>query len=339
MGPVRGSANGRRANGPRLLPGSTAAYAVATLLVVLAAILRWALGFLTEDLQAFTTFYPALLFAVLWGGAGAGIYAALLGGIIGWWAFLPPYAVLWPLTRGDEINLLTYLVASVLIVWAIDHYRKLTKRLQDEEKFRKLAVDELAHRLKNKLATIQAIVSLRLREHPHVRHEITRSLAALTATDDLITTMQGQGAPIGDILATELAPYDVSRISMEGPDCLLSPKLALTMALLVHELATNAAKYGAFSNSAGKLSINWRLSAAKLYLEWRESGGPPVALPSHRGFGTRLFLRALEPFSGNVDATFAPTGLVCKLSVVLPENAPTIAQEAAGKASEALAAE
>ena len=336
---MRGSGGGRFANWPRFVPGSAEAYAVAALLVALAGVLRWTLGLTTEDLQAFTTFYPAVLFAALWGGAAVGVFAAFLGGFISWWAFLPPSLVLWPLTRGEEINLLTYFFASVLIVWATDHYRRLTKRLQDEENFRKLAVDELAHRLKNKLATIQAIVSLRLREHPHVRDEIANSLAALTATDDLITTMQGQGARIGDILAAELAPYVVSRVSMEGPDCLLPPKLALTMALLVHELATNAAKYGAFSNSAGKLSINWRLSAAKLHLEWRESGGPPVELPSDRGFGTRLFLRALEPFSGHVAATFAPTGLVCKLSVVLPEHAPTIAQEAVGKASEALAAE
>ena len=183
-----------------------------------------------------------------------------------------------------------------------------------EEKFRKLAVDELAHRLKNKLATIQAIVSLRLREHPQVRDEIASSLDVLSATDDMITKMQGQGASISDILSTELAPYDVSRISMEGPDCLLSPKLALTMSLLVHELATNAAKYGALSVSAGKLSINWSLSDLQLILDWRETGGPLVNPPSHGGFGTRLFLRALEPFSGKVQATFAPSGLACKLS-------------------------
>ena len=129
-----------------------------------------------------------------------------------------------------------------------------------------MAVDELAHRLKNELATIQAIVSLRLREQPHVRDEIASSLAALTATDDLITTMQGHGARIGDILATEPPPYVVSRIWMEGPPCLLAPKLALTMSLLLHDLATNAAKYGALSNSAGKLAIGWRLSAAKVNL-------------------------------------------------------------------------
>ena len=285
---MRGSGNGRSTSWRRLLPGSAEAYAIATLLVVLASLLRWGLEFFTTNLQAFTTFYPAVLFATLWGGAGAGIFATFLGGVLSWWAFLPPYTVLLPLSRADEINLLTYFVSSILVVWATDHYRRLTKRLQDEDTFRKLAVDELAHRLKNKLATIQAIVGFRLREHPHVRDEITAALTALTATDDLITATQGEGARIGDILSTELAPYDVSRISMTGPDCLLSPRLALTMALLVHELATNAAKYGALSSAAGKLAIDWTLSDTRLNLHWRESGGPPVSPPliavSARGY-------------------------------------------------------
>ena len=338
---MHGPGDGRRRNWPRLLPGSAEAYAFATLLIVLAGLLRWALGFLTEDLQAFTTFYPAVLFATLLGGAGVGIFAAILGGIISWWAFLPPYSVLLPLTHGDEINLLTFVFSSMVIVWATDHYRRLTKRLRDEEGFRKLAVEELAHRLKNKLATIQAIVNIRLREHPHVRDQIVGALSALTATDDLITATQGQGARIGDILSTELAPYGMSRISIDGPDCLLSPKLALTMALLVHELATNAAKYGALADAAGKLAINWRLSGVRLNLDWRESGGPPVSTPTHRGFGTRLFLRALEQFSGKVDATFAPSGLVCTLSVVLPEDKdkPRSADDVSAERTEVFAAD
>ena len=104
---MHGSGSGRRVKWPRFFPGSAEAYAAATLLVVLASLLRWGLEFLTEDLQAFTTFYPSVLFAALWGGAGGGIFATILGGIFSWWAFLPPYTVLLPLARADEINLLT----------------------------------------------------------------------------------------------------------------------------------------------------------------------------------------------------------------------------------------
>jgi two-component sensor histidine kinase len=94
------------------------------------------------------------------------------------------------------------------------------------------------------------------------------------------------------------------------------------MALLFHELATNAAKYGALAGSAGKISV--------LNLEWRESGGPPVNIPNHRGFGTRLFLRALEQFGGKVEITFASTGLVCKLSVPLSDLTLSIVPPASG---------
>jgi two-component sensor histidine kinase len=95
------------------------------------------------------------------------------------------------------------------------------------------------------------------------------------------------------------------------------------MALLFHELATNAAKYGALSHSVGKISVRWSHSDSWLNLEWHESEGPPVTISNHRGFGTRLFLRALEQFGGKVDATLASTGLVCKLSVPLSDLTPS----------------
>ena len=310
--------NPMQINWQRLSPGSVEAYLLATLMVVVASLIRWGLGLLVDDVQAFTTFYPAVLFATLFGGAGVGISAAIASTIISGWKFLPPSGGLLHLTPAEEINLLTFAISTLLIVWAADHYRKLTKRLQDEEKFRKLAVEELAHRLKNKISTIQAVISFRLREYPEVMDKIIRSLGALSATDDLIMTTQGHGADFRDVLSAELTPYDISRISMAGPNCLLPPKQALIVTLLIHELATNAAKYGALSNDNGKLSIDWSYVDGRLSVVWHEDGGPTVTQPTHRGFGTRLFQRALEQFNGKVDATFAPTGLVCKLGLVLP---------------------
>ena len=127
---------------------------------------------------------------------------------------------------------------------------------------RKLAVEELAHRLKNKIATIQAIISYQLREHPDIRSDIIGRLVALSATDDLITAMHGRGASIRAILSTELGPYELSRISLQGPDILLGPNIAITIVLVVHELATNAAKHGALSQSDGNLSIGWSASGS-----------------------------------------------------------------------------
>ena len=314
----------------RIPAGSAEAYVFATFCVAIAGIVRWTIGIFVEGVVPFATFFPAALFAALVGGMGPGIFAAVLGGVIGWWAFLDPPKTFLPLTVAQQISIIFYFITSLVIVWAADHYRKVTKRLEDEEKFRELAVEELAHRLKNKVATIQSIISLRLREDPQTRDEIINCLGSLRATDELIIATQGAGARIRDILSAELCPYDAARLSIEGPDILLAPKLALTAALLFHELATNAAKYGALSRSLGKVSVHWSYSAPWLSIEWSESDGPPVSVPNHRGFGTRLFLRALEQFGGNVDTTFAPTGLVCKMNVPLSEDTPSIVPSVPG---------
>ena len=126
---------------------------------------------------------------------------------------------------------------------------------------------------------------------------------------------------------------------MEGPNCLLPPKHALMMALLVHELATNAAKYGSFSNSTGRLSINWSFSDPRLNIDWRESGGPLVTPPTRGGFGSRLFLRALEQFGGKVEPNFASTGLVCKLTIVLEDGNPKVVPGPSGEKTKVFAAD
>jgi two-component sensor histidine kinase len=307
----------------RAPPGSAEAYLIATVLVVIASLARWGLGFFGAPLLPFTAYYPAILFAAYFGGLQVSIFAAILGGLIGSWAFLPPY-FMFVYTPTRAFELLAYLCACALIIWGANSYRRLVDRLQDEEKLRKLAVDELAHRLKNKIASIQAIISYQLRDHPEIRDGIAARLAALSGTDDLIMESQGHGAGIRDIIFTELRPYELSRISMAGPNVVLAPTLALTIALLVHELATNAAKYGALSTPAGKLSIHWSISHRTLDLEWRESGGPTVASAIRQGFGLRLLSRALDQFGGSTAMTFEPTGVVCKISARLPEDAPSI---------------
>ena len=232
-------------------PGSAEAYAFATICIVLASLVRWILGLISPDILPFATFFPAILLAALVGGPGPGIFAATLGGVIGWWAFLAPQFALLPLAPHHQIDLLLYLFSALIIVWGADHYRRLASRLADEEALRRLSVEELSHRLKNKLATIQAILRLRLREHRQLSIDVIASLDALMATDNLIMQTQGQGARIRDILFAEVRPYEASRVIIDGPDVLLPPKLASVMALLVHELATNAAKYGALSSPAG----------------------------------------------------------------------------------------
>ena len=265
-------------------PGSVETYLAATVLVVVASLVRWGLGFLGGTLLTFTTFYPVVLFATYFGGPRVGVFASIAGGLVAWWAFLLPHVGFFPIEISGELELLTYAVACTLIIWGADSYRRLAKRLREEERLRVLAVEELAHRLKNKIASIQSIISYQLREQPQLRDDIIARLVALSATDDLIMAAQGRGASLRAILSTELKPYGLARISMEGPDIILSPTFALTMTLIVHELATNAAKYGALSRPAGKLSVHWSLADRALNLNWREAGGPPIDLTNSSRF-------------------------------------------------------
>jgi len=304
----------------QIAPDSYQAYVFALGCVGAATLSEYALLSFDGDISPLETFYPAVLFAALIGGIGPGIAAAVFGGLLTWWALMPPYFSFGLSAYADRITLLTYVVASALIVWGADYFRGLSKRLEDEEHFRKLAVEELAHRLKNKTATIQAIVSIQLRNNPQIRDDILGRLMALATADGLLEQAHAQGAHLHEIAAAELGPYLASRVAIQGVDVLLPPKLALTLALLVHELATNAAKYGALSSPGGQVSVTSSLTHSVLHIEWCESGGPPVSAPTRRGFGLTLLQRALEQFQGRVETDFAPTGLICKMSLRLSDE-------------------
>jgi two-component sensor histidine kinase len=304
----------------RLKPGSTEAYGFAVFCIALATLIRWASGMLAGDGFVFASYYPAVLFATYAGGAMTGGFAALLSVVIGWWAFIPPHFAFTPFTAEIYSKLLAFLFASALIIWGAERYRRLLTRLEEEEELRELAVGELAHRLKNKIATIQSVISAKLRDDPKTRNAIISLLSSLSATDDLIMATQGQGASFRDILDAEVGPYDISRISMQGPDLFLPPKLAMTLALVVHELATNAAKYGALAAPVGKLDIRWALSGRRMTIDWRESDGPLIGPITHRGFGSQLLSRALIQFDGSIESRFQPTGLICAMNLAVPRE-------------------
>lgn len=197
------------------------------------------------------------------------------------------------------------------------------QRLAMEQRFRQRVVEELAHRLRNKVATVQAIVRHVLKGHSDLRTEILGRLESLSATDELMIATQGRGADLADIVDAELAPFRSSQVSVSGPQVSLDPKRALTMALLLHELATNASKYGAFSVAGGKVAIKWAIAEDRLEMEWRESDGPAVAEPSHHGFGSRLITEIVELLGGKIDARFDPEGLVCRAYIELADGVPS----------------
>jgi len=189
------------------------------------------------------------------------------------------------------------------------------------ERQQKLLLDELNHRVKNTLATVQSIASQTLRTTPDAtafREAFEARLMALSTTHDLLTATNWRSAAVRDVLLSEMRPHGPERYRLKGPDVALAPAQAVALGLLVHELSTNAAKYGALASAEGCVSVNWSVREGLLDLLWTETGGPPVAPPTRRGFGSRLIERSLEgSLGGRASLDFAPDGLVCRVRLPL----------------------
>jgi len=200
-----------------------------------------------------------------------------------------------------------------------------------------LMLDELNHRVKNTLATVQAIATQTLAKAPDLesfRVAFHARLMALSKTHNLLAADAWTGARLRDIVAGELEPFQRDepdadpRVRIRGEEVLLSPKLALALSMAVHELATNASKYGALSGPTGCVEVGWQVPTedghAHLRLQWTERGGPPVDTPVRRGFGTRLITEGLA-FELNGEATidYAKSGVVCVIDVPLSEEGAT----------------
>lgn len=183
---------------------------------------------------------------------------------------------------------------------------------------------ELGHRLKNALAVTQAIALQTIRradDLPTAERTVSERLAALGRAADVLTEASWSSATLDAVAHAAVDVHDGARFRLDGPAVTLPPSLAISMALALHELATNAIKYGALSTPAGSVDLCWRITdgaVAGLTLEWRESGGPPVALPTRRGFGTTLIERTLRAaFKAEAHIDYAPTGLVFRLQAPL----------------------
>ncbi|HEX6374653.1 MAG TPA: PAS domain S-box protein [Allosphingosinicella sp.] len=209
----------------------------------------------------------------------------------------------------------------------ITESRRAEAELRDSERHLRLLVDELNHRVKNTLAIVQGLAQQSFRGGgvpADVRRGFEGRLAALAAAHDLLTCRNWEGAELGDLVASVAAPHCGERMAIDGPPLRLPPKLAVTLALALHELCTNAAKYGALSAPGGRVAVTWTKAGGpepELRLRWRETGGPRVATPSRRGFGTRMIERALaSETGGRAKLEFRPEGLACEIEARLPAD-------------------
>jgi two-component sensor histidine kinase len=287
-----------------------------------ATLVRWGLSHLRAD-TPFSLYFPAVLFVTVFGGPRAGTATAIGGGILG-------FTLDFGESPGEPARLTLaaiYLLVCGLIIWGIEHYRsiiahhgEISARLIEEEKYRKLIVEELQHRLRNKVATIHAVIHQALHDQPEAWRKIDGRIRALSTTDDLIAKADEKGCDIKDLLLSELGPYGHVRFTLNGEPLFLPAKLAVCLALMFHELATNAAKYGAFSSSKGVLNVSWNVVLDELTIIWDETEGPLVGSVGKTGFGTRLLNSALMAFDGRTELLFLETGFHCVIRCRIPRE-------------------
>jgi two-component sensor histidine kinase len=228
--------------------------------------------------------------------------------------------------RSDEIGILGQTFDRLMDENAMREEQRATA-----EERREILVHELAHRVKNTLATVQSIASLSFRhsQGPEALRQFHDRLQALVRGHDLLTRKNWQHADLSEVAEAAMAPLQEERghrVVISGPPVDLPPTTAVPMAMIMHELCTNALKYGALSNETGRVTIGWMTrdepQGTAVSLIWSESGGPVVHAPEEEGFGTRLIANLSRQLGGDCSFRYSPSGLVCHISLVAPKNEP-----------------
>jgi PAS domain S-box-containing protein len=204
------------------------------------------------------------------------------------------------------------------IVRASKVARDITEQKLSQEKIATLA-REAEHRSKNLLSSVQAVVNFSNSDTPEGLKEVIQGrIQALANVHSLFVETRWIGAEISAIATQELAPYceeNQGRVSIDGPPTLLEPTVAQAIAVTLHELATNAAKYGSLSDAKGHIDLKWQHKTdGQLILRWTETGGPAVQKPTHQGFGSRVIERMIGQLRGKVQFDWLQEGLVCEIS-------------------------
>ncbi|MGE5721469.1 MAG: sensor histidine kinase [Sphingomonadales bacterium] len=286
------------------------------------------------DAVPFGLLFPAILLATLFGRWQAGLTCFIVGGLGTWYLALAPYHSFAIPDAATGAILAFYAVVGGLILAIAEAYRQALHQLAHERREsaaaearrQRLLTQELNHRIKNMLATVQAIASQTLGRAaipPEARQAFDARLAALARAHDLLTRAAWSEAAFEDLVTSALAPFDNGKcFRINGPALSLPSQHAVAMALGLHELATNAVKYGALSVPDGSVDLSWSIEGGRFRLTWIERDGPKVAAPAASGFGTRLLERALAvELGGSVRLEYPADGARCEIEAPLPDTA------------------
>jgi two-component sensor histidine kinase len=198
--------------------------------------------------------------------------------------------------------------------------RDLTER-KEAEALQRLLHNELKHRVKNTLATVHAMTTQTLtaaRDLPSAKEALEARILSMAKAHDLLIAGSWTGANLNDVVTKSLEAFSMSQIDLSGSDVEVSSRQTLALSMALHELATNALKYGALSCPEGRVTVRWESADGQLQLRWEERGGPRVSPPVQKGFGSRLLERLLvREMAGDIRVDYEPTGVRCTITATL----------------------
>lgn len=299
----------------RVEPSFWGSLALASACVAVAVVARLLLGLIGSTLY-FAAFFPAVLICTLIGGRLAGLLAIPLSIAAVWWAFIPPAFEFGRLSAVDIANFLMFALSSLLVVELSVRHRRNVFALNDREQQRELLVNELEHRSKNMLSMVTSLIRQTVADKDVAHTLICRLQAAADNHDLLVPADATSGAmTLRELFAGIVQDsYGANRVSLEGPDVALNSQQARGLRMVFHEMTTNAVKYGALSDPAGKIKIDWSLDGPALSITWRESDGPRVSAPLTHNFGSKLIAVTLKQMNAEFDPAYAETGYRYRIS-------------------------
>lgn len=264
----------------------------------------------------FVLYFPAIQMIATFLGWRWGVATAVASGLAAWFVFLPPTFV-FTATTGQLVALTLFAISAATMIVIGQLLRKAVLELEERARQSDDFNRELQHRTKNSLQMMRALASQasKATDPGEFYDMLAGRLGSLAKANELLRFGALKSCRIGDLVKAAIAPFAIDQFDVSGPDWAVSRNACTPLMMALHELGTNASKYGALSVPGGRVSIAWRPGEedGEYRLIWKEAGGPPVAEPMRRGLGSRL----LKPGSGvrEVELRFAPDGVVCEMVV------------------------
>lgn len=326
---------------PKIRRRSLIAYPIAIVIFLAAAALRAALSQWLPPSLPFLTFFIAALLATLVAGTGPGLLVVAASLAHAWYFFFSSSAHQSEAMSIVSLGIFAFLASLIVAVvhllnrkveGLLDERARNEAMLQDaalgELQLEQLNI-ELRHRLKNTFAVIGGLVSQSARYSPDIASfasALSGRLAAMGTAMDLVATRNFTGASLTELVADTLKPLvppGSSRIEINGPETMVPGDVASALGLTLHELGTNAIKYGAWTNERGSVSVTWQIEKldedeVRFELDWQERGGPVVTAPERRGLGTTLIDSGFP--SATVERSFTPDGVHCRIAAVMKQT-------------------